>query len=133
MFTNNNIENHMVLSDPPDNDTNEVDAEITVSCCNCSKSSEVSFTINENWSEKELQQEIEDYLWPGKVYCSDCFYQVENLLPKDELLASHLLWELSGYSSPIELYNQAEYEEAQEGWYIDNQIDMAREEELFND
>jgi hypothetical protein len=127
------IENHMVLGDYPD-DTNEVISDVTVSCCNCNKSEELAFIINEDWEDKELDEYVSDYFYPGKIYCENCFYQVENVLPQQEVLDAHLLWELAEFkSSPIELYNQAEYEQAQKDWYIDNQYDMMKEEELFND
>jgi hypothetical protein len=114
MLTNNNTENHMVLSDPPDDDSSEIHGEVEVKCCRCDNFAELPCIYNDEWTQQQLDENIRDYFWPGKIYCYECMFQVENVLPKQDLLDAHFLWELKEMYQTIELYDEFEYRIAQD-------------------
>ncbi len=98
----------MVLASPPE--SLEVIADIELVCSCCDTYAPISFVICENWSDQEIDREVADHLFPGKVYCGDCLEALEGELSREELLNAHCLEELFEGSdrTPIRLFDENE-------------------------
>ena len=108
MINYTHIENHMVLGDYPE--TTAVEGAIDICCSLCNKAKPVNFVMSEKWSDEELWKRINQYLSPGRVFCSNCLDDIEGTLSKQALRDCHVLWELSLTSKKdaIDLYYEGE-------------------------